>query len=615
MTLSCARVLLLCCLVGDRPAWALPGEKTESTMTHPASTGVDDAALSALLEQHWESMMERWPTWATKLGDHRFDDRLADNTPEAAERSRAGVAEWLARTKAIDPGGLTARDQVTWQALHHEFSTAKDKAACRTEQWAVSPMGNTFSSLNHLGALHPLRTAEDGANLIARYRAVPAYVDGAIDSLQLGRTAGRLPNQESLRRTIEIIDAELARPEAEWALMQPATAALSDWSTAEKMGFVQGLTAAVRAHIRPSYTRYRDFLRDVLMPDSRGPDRAGVRWLPEGEACYAAAIKEHTTLSMSADEIHAAGIAELGAIHGEFRRLGERLWGEADLGAIFKRLRTDERLYFDTPEAVQAKAEEALARAAAAVPDWFGTLPMTPCVVVPIPDFEARYATIAYYRPPHTDGSKPGEYFINTWAPQTRPRHEAEVLAFHESIPGHHTQIALAQEQDALPLFRRHIRPNAYIEGWALYTERLADEMGLYTSDLDRMGMLSFDAWRASRLVVDTGLHARGWTRKQAMAFMEDNTPLARNNIDNEVDRYISWPGQALSYKLGQLEIRRLRQEAEQRLGERFELPAFHDAVLQLGAVPLPVLRVHIEQWIVQKAAQPLGDPAPRRRR
>lgn len=611
MTLSPARILLLCCLVGDPAAWAVPSKTMESPMAHPASAGVDDSALALLLEEHWESMMERWPTWATELGDHRFDDRLADNTPEAAERSRAGVAEWIARTKAIDPDGLTARDQVTWHALLNEFLTARDKAACKTEQWAVSPMGNAFSSLNHLAELHRLRTAEDGANLIARYRAMPAYLDGAIASLQLGLTAGRLPNQESVRRTIEIIDAELARPEAKWALMRPGTAALSDWSPEEKITFVEGLRAAVRGHIRPGYTRYRDFLRDAVLPDSRGPDKAGVRWLPEGTACYSAAIQEHTTLTLSADEIHAIGKAELDSIHGEFRILGERMWGEGDLAAIFERLRTDERLYFDTPQAIQDKADEALARAAAAVPDWFGTLPKTPCVVVPIPDFEARYATIAYYRPPHTDGSKPGEYFINTWAPQTRPRHEAEVLAFHESVPGHHTQIALAQEQDALPLFRRHIRPNAYIEGWALYTERLADEMGLYTSDLDRMGMLSFDAWRASRLVVDTGLHARGWTRKQAIGFMQENTPLALNNIDNEVDRYISWPGQALSYKLGQLEIRRLRREAEQQLGERFELPAFHDAVLQLGAVPLPLLRAHIEQWIVARAAQPLQDPAP----
>ena len=578
-------------------------------MSHPASAGVTDPQLAVLLEEHWESMMKRWPTWATKLGDHRYDDRLADNTPEAWAATRAGASEWLDKVNAIDISTLSHTDQLTWQVLHSEFATAKAKAICHTEQWQVSPMGNAFSQLNHLGDLHALSSEEDGDNLLARYRAIPAYMDGAIASLQLGIQAGRVPSQESVRRTLDIINAELNRAPENWALMGPYSAELPKWKAESKEQFRSALSEAVESHVRPAYTRYRDFLAHTLLPVSRGPEQAGVSALPEGQACYAAAIQEHTTLTMTAQEIHDTGLRELESIHAEFVALGDTLWAEASLQAIFTRLRTDKALFFETSQGVQDKADEALARANAAVPEWFGVLPKTPCIVVPIPEFEARYSTIAYYRPPHTDGSKPGEYYINTLDPHTRPRHEAEVLAYHESVPGHHLQIAIAQEQDALPMIRRHIRPNAYIEGWALYTERLADEMGLYSTDLDRMGMLSFDAWRASRLVVDTGLHAMGWSRSQAIEFMEANTPLAKNNIDNEVDRYMSWPGQALSYKLGQLEIQRLRAHAKQQLGEAFSLPGFHDAVLQIGAVPLPVLQRHIAHWITQQRPETTATP------
>jgi len=459
--------------------------------------------------------------------------------------------------------------------------------------------------------VHRVRTAKDGANLADRYRGVEVYIEGVIANLELGLEQGHVPNAESVRRTIEIIDEELGRPAAEWALLRPAREAPASWPPEQREAFLTELTAAAAKIVHPAYGRYRDFLRDKLLPASRPPERAGIGWLPQGQECYAGAIRQHTTLDMSADAIHQTGLDELERIHQEFRALGQRLWGTDDLQAIFERLRTDPDLFFDSPAEVRAKADEALARARAAIPRYFGQRPAAECVVVPIPEYEARYSTIAYYRPPSPDGTKPGEYYINTTAPHTRPRHEAEVLAFHESIPGHHLQIAIAQEQGELPMIRRHLRPNAYIEGWALYTERLADEMGLYSSDLDRMGMLSFDAWRASRLVVDTGLHARGWSRERAVAFMRQNTPLAPNNIDNEVDRYISWPGQALSYKVGQLEIRRLRTQAETTLGERFELAAFHDAVLQLGAVPLPVLQQHIERWIGAKTSVPVGEPAP----
>jgi uncharacterized protein (DUF885 family) len=247
---------------------------------------------------------------------------------------------------------------------------------------------------------------------------------------------------------------------------------------------------------------------------------------------------------------------------------------------------------------VEAKAREALARSKAAIPKWFHILPKADCQVKVMGMHEAPNSTVAYYRQPAIDGSRPGYYMINTYKPETRPRYEAEALAFHESIPGHHLQIAIAQELVGLPDFRKHQGVTAYVEGWGLYSERLADEMGLYSSDLDRIGMLSYDAWRACRLVVDTGMHAMGWSRQQAIDYMTANTVLAENNIENEVDRYLTWPGQALAYKVGQLEILKLREEAKQRLGARFDIRQFHDVVLRNGAVALPVLDQQVHSWI-----------------
>jgi uncharacterized protein (DUF885 family) len=320
--------------------------------------------------------------------------------------------------------------------------------------------------------------------------------------------------------------------------------------------------------------------------------------VPGGAACYARLIKVHTSLDLPAAEIHDVGLRELARVQSEMRALGKEALGTDSLPEIRRRLLGDPKLMFKTRAEIEAAARAALARAKAAEPRFLGRLPRTPCVVKPIETFEERDSPIAYYRPAAIDGSRPGTYYVNTWKPETRPRHELEALAFHESIPGHHVQIALAQELTGLPEFRKHLGVTAFVEGWGLYAEGLADELGLYSGPLQRLGRLSFSAWRAIRLVVDTGVHALGWSRGRAIAFMEENAALAHDNVVNEVDRYIAWPGQALAYKLGELEIRRLRADAQARLGARFDLRAFHDALLGAGAVSLPVLRDQLDAWI-----------------
>jgi uncharacterized protein (DUF885 family) len=340
----------------------------------------------------------------------------------------------------------------------------------------------------------------------------------------------------------------------------------------------------VATQIRPALARLRAFLDGSVRPKARA-GQEGLTGLPGGDACYRALITLHIGLPKTPDELHALGVAEIARTDREIAALGNKVLHTPDLAATIAKLRGDRALYFTSRDELLAAAQHALDRAKAAIPRFFSVLPKTDCVTREIAAYEAPYSTIAYYRGPHYDGSKPGEYFVNTYKPETRPRFELEALTWHESIPGHHLQIALAQEAGALPMFRRLGGSTAFIEGWALYTERLAEEMGLYSADLDRIGKLSYDAWRASRLVVDTGIHALGWTRAQAETYMREHTALTDVNISN---------------KVGQLEILKLRAEAEAKLGARFDLKGFHAAVLGAGAVTLPVLDDRVHAWMAQ---------------
>ncbi|HVK75092.1 MAG TPA: DUF885 domain-containing protein [Kofleriaceae bacterium] len=575
-----------------------------SPLAADAVRGVRDPAVQALLAEHWELFLRWSPTEATTLGDHRYDDRLSPRSADAVARYRAERRALLARAAAIDPAGLDDGDRTTLLLLRGDLEAQTAADVCEDHLWAISPAQNPLNELSYLAELHRVTTPADAANLVARYRQGAQLVDDTIANLREGLRAGRVASQEVLRRVVAQLDAELAKPTSAWAMVAPAAQARPDWTDAERARFAAELHAAVADGVRPALARLRAVIADELMPKGRTGRDEGLGALPDGDACYRARIREHIGVDRTAAELHQLGLDEIARLDREIAAMGARLFGAPDLAATLTRLRTDPALYFTTGDELEAAAGAALARAQAATPRFFGVLPRAACVMARIPDYEAPFSTIAYYRQPHYDGSKPGEYFINTYKPETRPRYELEALTWHESVPGHHLQIAIAQELGDLPMYRKLTGSTAYVEGWALYTERLADEMGLYTGDLDRLGMLSYDAWRASRLVVDTGLHAMRWTRAEAEAFMRAHTALTEVNISNEVDRYIAWPGQALAYKFGQLEIFALRREAEGRLGARFSLPAFHDVVLGGGAVSLPVLRLRVEAWIADTLAQ-----------
>ena len=563
-----------------------------------ARRGITNPTVADLVAAHWYWELFVYPNNATRQGVHDFDALIFANGPEARDRQQMIRQSFLEEARRLRTLELDPADTLTLGLFIQEIENTVASQGCRFHEWTVSPRSNPVTQWNYLPELHPQESLEDLRNLSARYAKIPASIRHATEALQGGRAEGLVANAESTRRVIEMVRTQLDQPMDEWPLLTPLEVAPQGADARELERVQRQIRETVTTRIHSALEHYVRVLEDEILPAARDDQHVGIGSLALGKTCYEARIRAFTTTTRTAPDIHDLGLSEIEKINDEMRELGERLFGTRELPEILERLRTDSALFFESEEQVEQAAREALAAAQAVMPEYFGRLPKATCTVVPIPEYEAPYTTIAYYRGPHPDGSKPGEYFINTFAPQTRPRFEARVLAFHESIPGHHLQIAIAQELPEVPAFRRHGGFTVFVEGWALYTERLAEEMGLYQDDLDRMGMLSYDAWRASRLVVDTGIHAKGWSREQARQFLEEHTALALNNIDNEVDRYINWPGQALAYKIGQLEIRMLRDKAQAELGEAFDIKAFHDVVLGGGALPLSALRARVLDWI-----------------
>jgi uncharacterized protein (DUF885 family) len=568
-----------------------------------AGAGQGSGILAQICDEYWEGTLRASPTFATSIGDRRFDAQLEDISPAGTDRERRRLEGVMARVRTVQEAGLNPADRITRSALIVELENGLARISCHSEDWVVDPLGGPQVSLLNLPDITVITTVKHASDYVLRCRAMGLYIDQHRANLERGLIAGRVAAVDQVRKVIAALDALLAQPPGEWALCTPLATRHEDWPAAAAQTFRTDLIVAVDGAVKPAFTRYRDFLRDRVLPRARPQEKAGLTFLPGGADCYRKQIRIQTSLDLSPEEIHKIGLEQVARFRRELSALGQRALGTGDIAAIQQTLRADTAMHFRTAQEVEGKAQEALARANAAVPRWFGIQPRERCEVKVMGMYEAPNSTVAYYREPAADGSRPGYYMINTYQPTTRPRYEAEALAFHESVPGHHLQIAIAQELTGIPEFRKHQGTTAYVEGWALYTERLADEMGLYSGDLDRIGMLSYDAWRSCRLVVDTGLHAMGWSRQQAIDYMIANSVLAENNIANEVDRYLSWPGQALAYKLGQLEILKLREEGKKRLGERFDVKGFHDVVLRNGAVALPVLREQVEAWYAQVEA------------
>jgi uncharacterized protein (DUF885 family) len=545
--------------------------------------------LDELADDFWDAVLATDPTQGTAIGEHRYGDRLTDISPAGREAMALRIEQIRVALEALPPEA-DHEAALTRATLKQATGDRLTLLAADSDAYTVDAMSGAQASFLSIPSYQPLRDVADGEKMLARWWAMGPWVDQQIAQLRRGAAEGRVPVGGSVRRVTAQLDELLAQPLEDWPLLAPLKAEHGGWSGGAWRSFEVGLAGAMRDGLRPAFHRYRTYLAEEAMSGARDTVHAGICHLPGGGEIYAGLVRAHTTTDLSPQEIHEIGLAEISRIDAEITELGDQVLSTRDLAGTLAALRGDPAVHFASGEEIVAVAEASLARAVAAIPDWFGRLPQAQCEVTRMERHEEQHSTIAYYREPPQDGSRPGRYYINTYAPETRPRYEAEALAFHEAVPGHHLQVAIGQELAHLPAFRRHNETTAFVEGWGLYSERLANEMGMYSGDLDRLGMLSFDAWRACRLVVDTGVHALGWSRDAAIRFMIDHSALAPNNIANEVDRYIGWPGQALAYKIGQLAILRLRAETEARLGPAFDIRSFHDAVLGHGPLPLSTL-------------------------
>jgi uncharacterized protein (DUF885 family) len=561
-----------------------------------------DQALGELAERYFQLVMDAAPFDATMFGVPGWDARVPDLSEEAEVALRAALVALERELDRIDAGRLHGQDRVSHAMLGRACRERRAELAARWPELTVSAtMSGIQTAVLGLVPKVTLATAGQADDYLERCRGLGRCLDQAGDRLRVGIAAGRTPPALGVRAAVAQLDTYLAgAPGDDPLLGQPVVAADVDTPA-----WRDRLAEAVAASVRPALARYRSCLHDEAMPHARPDDRCGIVHVPGGEAAYRSAVRHHTTTDLDPEELHRLGLDLVAELAEEYRTLGTRALGTSDLEAILARLRDDPALRFRRGDEILRSGRDALDRAVAALPGWFGRLPLAPCRVDEMSPYETRDAVLGYYQPPAADGSRPGIHWLNTSAPETRTRFEYEALAFHESVPGHHLQFALAQEQAELPRFRRFGYVTAFSEGWALYTERLADEMGLYSGDLARFGMLSFDSWRACRLVVDTGLHQLGWSRQRAIDYLLANSALTRSNVENEVDRYVAWPGQALAYMVGRLELVRLRGLAAQRLGPRFDLRDFHDLVLGTGGVPLSVLADEVDGYLAGAASGP----------
>jgi uncharacterized protein (DUF885 family) len=550
-------------------------------------------SVVALADEYQEFRLRTFPTWAHMIGDYRFTDAFEDVSRAAEDRDIATSRDFVARADAIPVDGLGPEDRITREMLSLDARARADLTAARQNEFGADPIFGAQASLPVRMPKLTLPDADIAEGMFGKFRSIATYFRDVAERHREGIAARRTPADFAVRQTIGQLDAWLARPIAEDPLLQ----------TAEPTGVEDPdewrgrLAAIVESDIRPAVEVYRNVLRDEVLPKARPDDHCGLKWLADGEAAYAAAVRFYTTVDLSAQEIHDIGLRQVDSLAGEYRALGPDVVGTDDVAKIFVALRSDPNLHHHDPDEIVADSKTAMAKARAAMGGWFGVLPKADC------DVEATTSgAIAYYFAPPKDGSRGGIFFMNTSDPTGWGRYEIESTSFHEGIPGHHLQLAISTELESIPEFRKRAFIAAYGEGWGLYSERLADEMGLYSSPLDRMGMLSADSMRACRLVVDTGMHALGWSRQKAIDYMVANSPMNERHIAAEVDRYAVTPGQALAYMIGRLEIQRIRREVEATLGDRFDIKRFHDAVLGSGAMPLPVLDRHVRDTLTAGA-------------
>jgi uncharacterized protein (DUF885 family) len=591
-----SHICLIAALVGcggTTPPAGTPEPAAAGAGSRPENAAGAARQVTAVADEYWKELIETFPLYGVYFGvPETPNDRLNDNSLSTLRAFERKEDRWLQRLSAVDDEALRGRpEEITYGILRETLEASRQQRVCHAEYWPLNQQAGLQIVLPFLSQLQPLGSDELRRAALARWRAMPKYIDTEIESLREGLRRGYTLPQANVRSIVEQVDALLKYAPAE----SPFAAVAKRDSTPE---FQAGVVRIVAEEITPALRRYRDFLTSEYMPKAR--QTTAITGLPRGAECYRARVRGYTTADLTPQEVHQLGLQEMRRIEGEISSLGQRVLGTSDVPQLIARLRDDPTLRFKSREELIGSAEQAIERARKAMPKWFGRLPRAQMIVDPCLPHEEEKGCPNSYVPGTPDGKRPGRWRINAGDPTEQPRATMEGTAFHEGIPGHHLQLTLAQERaDVHPLIQYSLF-SGFAEGWALYAERLADEMGLYSSDLDRIGdAAGGQALRAARLVVDPGLHVLGWSRQRAIDYMVAHVPEPREYIESEVDRYIADPGQATAYMIGRLEIERLRHDAEKRLGSAFDIREFHDRVLENGAVPLPMLRDHIEKWVV----------------
>jgi len=553
------------------------------------------ADFQALLDEHWEWTLSNSPEMASALGDRRFNQAWQDRSIDAIEQRHKQAREFLGRAYAIDRNALQDDEQLNYELFRRQLQDAVDEHQFKGYLLPFSQRGGV-QNLNNLTNQLSLVTIQDYDDWIARLGKIDQVIDQTIKLAERGRKSGIVAPAILMERIPDQISAQLVEFAADSPFFTPFETLPESFSAADRERLRAAATETIEETVLPAYRELDRYFNKKYLPAAR--DSIGLSELPNGSAWYEYLARSFTTTRMTPDEIHRLGLEEVSRIRGEMEKIIQEVEFDGSFADFLIYLRTDPQFYFDNPDDLHQAYLATCKRIDPELVNLFGKLPRMPYGVKPIPDAIAPDTTTAYYSRPAADGSRAGIYWVNLYRPEVRPKYEIEVLSVHEAMPGHHLQIALQQELDNMPNFRRFMGFTAFVEGWGLYSERLGYDLGLYKDPYSRFGQLTYDMWRAVRLVVDTGMHYKGWTRQQAIDFFKDNAAKAEHDIVNEIDRYIVMPGQALAYKIGQLKILQIRERAEVQLGKDFDIRAFHDELLGAGALPLDLLERRMDRWM-----------------
>jgi uncharacterized protein (DUF885 family) len=554
------------------------------------------AALKALLGEAWEFELRENPFRGQDVDDHRYDDRLPQVAPADFDRRAAFWKGMLERLSHIDRNALSESERVSYDMFKRDAEDDVSRLDFRTWRMPLNAEGGFHSGFARLPAETRFANTRDYENYIARLEAFPAYAQQQIANMREGLKTGFVQPQVILKGFEGTISNHVVDDVAKSVFWRPFSSFPPGVPEADRARLQNAGRAALTGKVIPAYRALLQFMTGEYIPGAR--PTIGASDLPRGREYYASLVKHYTTLDVTPDQVHEIGLKEVARIRGEMDAVLKDVKWEKSFAEFLQFLRTDPRFYPKTPDELLKQASFIAKQIDGKLPSLFGRLPRQPYGVTPVPADIAPKYTAGRYNGAPIHGTRAGEYWVNTYALETRTLYTLEALTLHEAVPGHHLQTSLAQELEDLPEFRRHGYIEAFGEGWGLYSERLGLEAGFYRDPYSNFGRLTYEMWRACRLVVDTGLHAKGWSRDQALRYMAENTALSLHEITTETDRYIGWPGQALAYKMGELKIRELRARAEKALGPRFDVRAFHDAVLRNGSVPLPVLEAQIDSYI-----------------